>query len=156
MLGRYNAKSHGGLCLDYIQLYYPKAVNPAVLSGGIYILPLDEQYDDEQFHFIKDTAQFTERPVEVEGAIMWEAEITMLIAGDDQSRYLEIERIRRKKWAIRFKDRSHTDKIIGHPTGAYASLIINERRGGIIRSDRREISVTWRALLPEPVGVYRF
>jgi hypothetical protein len=155
MLEKFQGKSHGGICGEFIRLYDARALKTALVANGKYIAPLNNQYNDEQFFFIKDTGSFSERPIQVNGTEMYESTLTMIIAGDDESRIRELERIRRKKWVLRFTDRSHTDKLIGHPSGAYASLMYDERRGGLIRSDRREISVTWRCITPEPIAVYR-
>jgi hypothetical protein len=127
-----------------------------MIAAGKYVYEIHEDDFVENFFFVKSTATFTETPVIVDGAEMYKAEITMVIAGDDETRIRELERIRRKKWLIRFEDASHTKKIIGHPDGHYASLMVVSREGKTSRPERREIAVIWSATLPEPVATYGF
>lgn len=152
---RYNAKSPGGLCKDYVDLYPYSVAKEALIAGGQWIFPINEDADPERFYFIKDTALVIEKEISVDGALMYEVTMSMSIAGDDQSRISAINKHRRKKYILRYTDRTHTDKIMGHPSGGYASLLIDERNGGLIRSDRKEFKMTWRCILPEPMAVYR-
>jgi hypothetical protein len=155
-LEKYNKKSFGGFCKEYIELFKPAAARESLIANGKYAVPIIDDDFVENFYFIKGSATFNETPVIVDGAEMYKSEITMLIAGDDESRIRELERIKRKKWLIRFEDASHDKKIIGHPDGQYASMMIVSREGKNQRSDRREIAVIWTATLPEPVAVYRW
>lgn len=152
---KYNGKSPGGLCLDYIELYKHTVGRAGLIAGGQWIRAIDTTENPERFYFIKDTAEPIEREITVDGVKMYEVLLPMLVAGDDETRISALEKHKRKKYLIRYTDRNHIDKIMGHPTGAYCSLIIEERRGGRIRSDRKDIAVTWRCVLPEPMAVYK-
>ncbi len=144
-------KSFGGICQDFIEILPMRDVDPIVHFASKVEGNVTSEEDFEKFYFIEKTGNYQENPVIVNGAEMFESQITMLINGDTHDQLRELNRIRKKKWVIRFSDQNHNTKILGGYDGAYASMRIVKRDNKTIRPERNDIEVQWRCVHRSPV-----
>ena len=110
----------------------------------------------EPIHFVYETCSISEKPIEINGATMYEVTGKMLISGDWYYIVGELAKMRTKRFHVLYTDSNHLTKMIGGRNKCGVQFKVVKRDNKMVRSERSEQEVEFVGILPHPIATYPF